>query len=632
VAKAIGIDLGTTNSCVVVFESGVPTVIPNKEGSRTTPSVVGYKDDDADSGEILVGSIAVRQAVQNPERTIRAAKRLIGRKHNDPEVVRFAEIASFKIVASENGDARIGLGKSVISPAEILAHVLKSLKETAERYSGETVSDAVVTVPAYFDEAQRQATKDAGRIAGLNILRIINEPTAAALAYQLDAADRKSKILVYDLGGGTFDVSILELEDGVFRVLSTCGDTHLGGDDFDAALIRNISDSFEAEHGVHISSDLVARERLREACENVKRELSSALESEINLPFLIAGKDGKPLHLSRTIKRSELEDLTQSLVDRTIEFCKKAIEDAELTKKDLSEVVLVGGQTRMPLIQTIVGEFFDCDINKRVDPDEVVAVGAAIQCAALVGQADAALLLDVTPLSLGVQTAGGMTTTIVPRNTTIPTSASRSFSTNEDNQSFVNVRVVQGERPMADDNRLLADFQLRGILPAPRGVPQLEIEFQIDAEGLVTATARDVGTNQSQKVEVHPASGLTELEIEDIINQADTKKQEDFARKQQTQLVLDTETLIYTTEQAISQLGDALSDDVIATLAQDIGACRKSLSSDGCLLLKESYARLQDSSYQIADAFYTDHDQESTENSGDNDNIDAENEVISKNA
>jgi len=608
---------------VVVFESGVPTVIPNKEGSRTTPSVVGYKDSGEGHSEILVGSIAVRQAVQNPERTVRAAKRLIGRKHDDLEVQRFAEIASFKILASDNGDAWVGIGESKISPAEVLAHVLSSMKDTAERYLAELVSDAVVTVPAYFDEAQRQATKDAGRIAGLNILRIINEPTAAALAYQLDATDSASKILVYDLGGGTFDVSVLELEDGVFRVLSTCGDTHLGGDDFDAALIRHIAESFNTLHGIDISLDFVARERLREACENVKRELSSALESEINLPFLIAGKDGKPLHLSRTIKRSQLEELTQSLVDRTIDFCKKALEDAELSKKELSEVVLVGGQTRMPLIQSVVSEFFSCGVNKRVDPDEVVAVGAAIQCAGLVGQADAALLLDVTPLSLGVQTAGGMTTVIIPRNTTIPTSASQSFSTTEDNQSFVNVRVVQGERPMADDNRLLADFQLRGILPAPRGVPQLEIEFQLDAEGLVTATARDVGTNQSQRVEVQPASGLTEQEIDLILSQAESKKQEDLSKQVLSQLALDAETLIYTTEQAILQLGDALSDEVTATLRQDIVACRKSIASETGLLLKESYARLQDSSYQIAEAFYVDadvvHDAEGVDGSSDED-------------
>jgi len=506
--KVIGIDLGTTNSCVAVLEDTAgtnvkPEVIPNSEGARTTPSCVAISAKD----ERLVGHVAKRQGVTNPENTVYAVKRLMGRKFSDREVRRQIELAPFRIVEADNGDAWVRLKDKQMSPPEVSALILNKMREVAEAFLGEEVTDAVVTVPAYFDDAQRQATKDAGRIAGLEVKRIINEPTAAALAYGLDSEERET-IAVYDLGGGTFDISILQIESGVFRVRATGGDTHLGGEDFDQRIIDTLGEDFQAEHGVDLREDRMALQRLKESAEKAKHELSSSLETEVNIPFIATSEAG-PLHLQRGLKRSDLEILTSDLVDRTLDACRSTMQDARLGPGDVDNVVLVGGMTRMPAVQKAVKEFFGRDASRSVNPDEVVAMGAALQAAALSGEVEEVLLLDVTPLSIGVETGGGVFFRLIERNRTIPTEASEVFTTSVDNQSFVPVQVLQGEREMSADNRSLAQFELTGIPPAPRGVPKIQVTFRVDSNGILDVEAKDLGTGRSQAMKVTPTSGLS---------------------------------------------------------------------------------------------------------------------------
>ncbi len=573
-ARAIGIDLGTTNSAMAVMEGGDPVVIPNAEGGRTTPSVVAISK----TGERLIGQVAKNQRVTNPDNTIYSIKRLMGRRLDDPEVERDAKILPYKIEASGNGDAQVGLGDRSYSPPEVSAMILQKLKADAEAYLGEPVTEAVITVPAYFNDSQRQATKAAGEIAGLNVLRIINEPTAAALAYGLDKSEEKV-IAVYDLGGGTFDVSILEIGDGTFHVKSTNGDTHLGGDDFDQRIIDWLIDEFKKEQSIDLRKDKMALQRLKEAAEKAKVELSTTQQHEINLPFITADAEG-PKHMAITITRAKLEQLVGDLVERTIEPARKALEDAKVTPDMVGEVILVGGQTRMPLVQETVKKFFGREPHKGVNPDEVVAIGAAIQAGVLKGDVREVLLLDVTPLTLGIETLGGVSTGIIPRNTTIPTSRSQTFSTATDNQTSVEIHVLQGERGMAADNKSLGRFILDGILPAPRGLPQVEVAFDIDANGILHVSARDKGTGREQKITIQAGTGLSPDEIERMKRDAEAHADEDRARQEGVQIRNTADSLAYTAEKTVRESGENIPAEVRAEIETAIGDVRAALASE----------------------------------------------------
>ena len=596
--KIIGIDLGTTNSCVAIMEGKNTKVIENSEGRRTTPSIVGFLKD----GEKIVGEPAKRQQVTNAENTIYSVKRLIGRRYTDAEVKKDIERVPFKIVEAGNGDAWVEAQGEKYSPSQVSAFILQKMKETAEAYLGEKVTEAVITVPAYFNDAQRQATKDAGKIAGLDVKRIVNEPTAAALAYGLDKEGNK-KIVVYDLGGGTFDVSILEIGDGVFEVKATNGDTFLGGEDFDARIQKWMIDEFKAQNGIDLSNDKLAIQRLKEAAENAKKELSSTTETEINLPYITADATG-PKHLNLKLTRAKLEQLTDDLIQRSIEPCKKAMADAGLKNSDIDEIVLVGGMTRMPKVQEVVKNFFGKEPHKGVNPDEVVAVGAAIQGGVLKGDVTDVLLLDVTPLSLGIETMGGVFTRLIDRNTTIPTKKSQIFSTAEDNQSAVTIKVYQGERDIAVYNKLLGVFNLDGIPPAPRGMPQIEVTFDIDANGVVNVSAKDVGTGKEQKITIQSSGGLTEAEIEKMMKDAEANASADKAKKEMADTKNQADTLIYSTEKALKDYGDKVSEDEKKKIQESIDALKKANEGENLEAIKKGIEELNNASMKLGEAIY----------------------------
>jgi molecular chaperone DnaK len=599
VAKVIGIDLGTTNSCVAIVENGETVVIPNAEGSRTTASVVAFTQ----SGERLVGQVAKRQAVTNPENTVFAVKRLMGRKFDSREATRQAKLVPYRIAQAENGDAWVQAGGKTWSPPEISAMVLSTIKGVAESYLGQGVTEAVITVPAYFDDAQRQATKDAGRIAGLDVKRIINEPTAAALAYGLDKKEGQ-RIAVYDLGGGTFDISVLEINAGVFKVRSTNGDTYLGGEDFDHRLIEHLCDKFLKDTKIDLRNDRMALQRLKEQAEKAKHELSSSLSTEINLPFIAADATG-PKHLVLTLRRSDFEIMVVDLIEASLEPCEKALKDAGLKVSDIDAVVLVGGMTRMPLVRQKVAEFFGRDPHKGVNPDEVVACGAAIQAGSMTGEIEQVLLLDVTPLSLGVETGGGVFHALIPRNTTIPTKRGEIFTTSIDNQPFVPIHVLQGEREMAKDNKTLAKFELAPIPPAPRGVPEIEVTFEIDANGIMHVNAVDRGTNKQQTVRVVASSGLSSDEVDRLVADAERFKDADKRRRDLAELKNSADALLYTSERAATECVDLVPASVVAQVTEDIIVLKELLeNSQDVPAIREALQKLEVSAYKIAESMY----------------------------
>jgi molecular chaperone DnaK len=596
--KVIGIDLGTTNSCVAVMDGKTAKVIENAEGMRTTPSIVAFSDD----GERLVGQPAKRQAVTNPERTFFAVKRLVGRRYDDPMVEKDKKLVPYKIVKASNGDAWVEADSKTYSPSQVSAFILQKMKETAEAHLGQKVEQAVITVPAYFNDAQRQATKDAGKIAGLEVLRIINEPTAAALAYGLDKS-KTGTIAVYDLGGGTFDVSVLEIGDGVFEVKSTNGDTFLGGEDFDMRLVSYLADEFQKEQGINLRNDKLALQRLKEAAEKAKIELSSTTQTEINLPFITADQTG-PKHLTMKLTRSKFEALVDDLVQKTIEPCRKALKDAGLTAAEIGEVVLVGGMTRMPKVQEVVKQLFGKEPHKGVNPDEVVAIGAAIQAGVLQGDVKDVLLLDVTPLSLGIETLGGVFTRIIDRNTTIPTKKSQVFSTAEDNQNAVTIRVFQGEREMAADNKVLGQFDLMGIPPSPRGMPQIEVTFDIDANGIVNVSAKDKATGKEQQIRIQASGGLSDADIQKMVKDAEANAAEDKKRREAVDAKNHADALVHSTEKALAEHGSKVEDSDRRAIEDAVSDLKEALKGDDAEAIKAKTNTLAQTSMKLGEAMY----------------------------